>query len=134
MLPTTLRNGLLQKLTGILRPEADSFQKSKNTVSQFRQAFLDVIIDLFQDYKRYTTTSKSETFFDTRKFVDENLPEYKEFFRRYFEISDGGTTNSNQMFNNFIEATCSKLTPDTPEEQLRMCEHMKSAISKSGRK
>lgn len=135
MLPATLRKTLIQKLESALRPEADTLIKSKQTVSLFRQAFFDVIIDLFQDYKRYVTTTKSETFFDTRKFVDENHPEYREFFHRYFEIDErGGTSNSNQMFNNFIEATCSKLTPDTPEEQLRMCEHMKAAIQKSGRR
>ena len=43
--------------------------------------------------------------FDSRSFIEDSDPAFKEFFSRFLELDSTGTQSNNQMFNNFISTT-----------------------------
>jgi hypothetical protein len=66
-------------------------------IKLFRQAFFDVIIDLFLNYKKRVKNfhEAGDIIFDTRGFIDDSDAAHKDFFRRYFQInSEGGQSNN----------------------------------------
>lgn len=85
MLPSKLLKILNQKIESAQREHPNVNKKpSAEFIRKFRLAFFDLIVDLFQNYKKRVTVIDGETIFETKSFVEDSDPAFKEFFVRYF--------------------------------------------------
>lgn len=136
MLPTKVLKALTQRLEAALAEDdnnnhLDDVQRSPQCIQKFRQAFFDIIIELFLNYQKRVKLVDGETVFDYKGFLDESDPDYVEFFHNYLQIDSKGTQSNNQMFNNFITITAGRrVNQDIPEDDLLMAEHVRGAIKK----
>ncbi len=127
MLPPKLLKVLNSKIESAQRDHPNVNKKpNPEFIRKFRLAFFDLIVDLFQNYKKRVTVLDGETIFETKSFIEDSDPAFKEFFVRYFQIDKHGSTSNNQMFNNFISTVSSR--DDISEEERIMIEHVHSSI------
>ena len=83
MLPSKLYRKLMENIQ-IALDEPDSYNgRSLESIEKFRQAFFDIIIDLFLNYQKRVSKVNGESIFDYKGFLEESDSEYKEFFYRY---------------------------------------------------
>ena len=81
------------------------------------------------NYQKRVQLIDNESIFDYKGFLEDSDPEYKEFFFRFLQV-ENGTQSNNQMFNNFITITTSKVQDDMLEEEIIMTDHIRTAIKR----
>ena len=85
ILPEKLKRNLLKQIEEALKENINKSQGnySVETVYIIRQAFFNLIVDLFQNYKYRVVVNEGETVFMAKTFIDESDPNHKEFFKRF---------------------------------------------------
>jgi hypothetical protein len=105
MLPAKILKSLMQKLEMARRMHPIEKKASKEYIQKFRQAFFDIIIELFVNFKQNNVVINGETVFNAKRLIEESDPAFKEFFIRFLQIDDKNEQSNSQMFNQFLSIT-----------------------------
>lgn len=84
-LPPKLYKQLIGKLDQARREESNARREvTPQFIQKFRQAFFDIIIELFLNYKQRIETVNGETQFSAQKFIADTDVAYHDFFIKFF--------------------------------------------------